>query len=708
MPIIESILDNEIAVHNAVLISQELNGTDYLRESLQTAIDSQLLIASEIEKLNEIEQETIEEKGEYDDIKDALLILDYKKDLVTWQLNRAADIARVRLAHLDEVEYYGKQRQENQKIKEDVQYWFHYYAWTADPRTGSPLAKIPLHPFEFQKDYVDFRHRQIFVRREGAVIDKSREMGISWVTMDDVVWLFLNVKGYTVLLGSRKEVYVDEIGNLKSLFEKIRFQLRLLPEWQIPEGLDINNLPYMKITNPRNDSGIFGESSNENIGRGDRLTEVILDEFQAFPGGGNEALQSLTDATYSIFMIGTAHGRGNRFATERHAGRYEVRTYHWTLHEWKESRWYRWQELKRPKNELAAEVDIDYDASVAGKLFGEFNPLVHFITWEEFQAFFYKRGVEGIKLDGVPAIPSHWLCVQGLDIGTNDKHPVCYSAAASPREDEPLKDCVFVFASLTMDGSEAPITPMRIHYAIRQIHLQFKLRNSRFTVSVMSHEAKTERNAFIDDVDEGTELLFDAWDGSKTDGIALIQNYLQERNGEQGRPKIEHPFRPYLSDPHLPAHQQHFAPRIYFVCTSPQGAAYKDVSTGRYMVRPSTDNNGHARVVYEFPKYHTPEDDKIIRSNPNAPVPKDNDIIDAMRMYAFNHFAPNSLLSEEARLEKKLPKSLRKAEIILMREDPEQMAGTLMAREKYIQKNNLAIPSTNWRDDLYKKLRQNF
>jgi hypothetical protein len=698
MPLIESIFDEEVSVHQAVLTSAGLFGTDYLRSSLQEAIDAESRIPDEIDKLTQAALEASDDEE--------LIIIDYQKDLVSWQLKRAANIARIRMAHLDEVELFGKQKKENEINATNLNHWAYYYAWTSDPRSDAPLIKIPTEPFPFQYDFINTLHKDIFVYRRGRVIDKSREMGATWFFLLYNIWGWRYLKGYQALFGSRKEEYVDEIGNPKSLFEKMRFVIRMLPDWMLPKNFDAGKIPFAKITNPENESILDGESSNQNIGRSGRFTAVFLDEFQLFPAGGDQALASLTDATRSIFMVGTAHGSDNRFYVERHAGRYKTLTLHWTLHPWKDDRWYLWQKRTRPAHELAQEVDIDYTASVAGRLFAEFNPLVHFITWNEFADYFIKHGVEDVlDANKVPRIPPHWTLARGLDIGTNPEHPTCSSMAAAPADDEPLRDSVFVFSSMTLDGTEAPITPLRIHWKIYSYCSLHNMSNSRFAVSVMSHEAKTERDSFIIDVPPGTELAYAAWDGSRTDGIGAIQNYLQERNGKEGRSKVVHPFRPYLSDESVPESQRHYAPRIYFICHAPQCEAYKDEATGRWMVRPSIDENGHQRVGVEFPKYHTPEEPTGDKAPANvlAPVRKKNDMIDAIRMYAFYWFAPNATGDAQKAIEKQLPKNLRKKAIKELTE-PDEIAGTILARETFMARKGIGVNTTNWRDELYAKL----
>jgi phage terminase large subunit len=102
---------------------------------------------------------------------------------------------------------------------------------TFDPRndagTGRPTT-MPFILFPRQREFVEFLH--VCYQREAAgLVEKSRDMGATWLCVSYSVWMFLFVDGARVGWGSRKAANVDKIGDMDSIFEKIRFQMRTVP-----------------------------------------------------------------------------------------------------------------------------------------------------------------------------------------------------------------------------------------------------------------------------------------------------------------------------------------------------------------------------------------------------------------------------------------------------------------------------------------------
>lgn len=58
-------------------------------------------------------------------------------------------------------------------------------------------------------------------------------MGLSWLIVGTFVYGYL-FHNHKYLMISQKEEDVDKPGNMKSLFEKARFMLRMLPKWMLP------------------------------------------------------------------------------------------------------------------------------------------------------------------------------------------------------------------------------------------------------------------------------------------------------------------------------------------------------------------------------------------------------------------------------------------------------------------------------------------
>ena len=110
---------------------------------------------------------------------------------------------------------------------------------------------------------------------KNALINKSRDMGASWLVLTVFHWYWQFLPGCTFLEMSRNMKYVDQRGNMDSLFEKHRYLHKMQPTWLRP-GVEDN---VAKLVNVDNGNVIIGESTNEHAGQGARKTAVLLDEF---------------------------------------------------------------------------------------------------------------------------------------------------------------------------------------------------------------------------------------------------------------------------------------------------------------------------------------------------------------------------------------------------------------------------------------------
>ena len=105
-----------------------------------------------------------------------------------------------------------------------------HWCYTFDPRNAGTErpTKIPFILFPRQREFVEFLHGCLQEETHG-LIEKSRDMGATWLAASFSVWLFLFRKDATVGWGSRKAANVDQIGDMSSIFEKMRWQLRCMP-----------------------------------------------------------------------------------------------------------------------------------------------------------------------------------------------------------------------------------------------------------------------------------------------------------------------------------------------------------------------------------------------------------------------------------------------------------------------------------------------
>lgn len=241
------------------------------------------------------------------------------------------------------------------------------WGMTFDPRNverGLP-ANVPFLLFPKQEEWVLwFMDR--WKSREPGLTEKTRDMGMSWLTVGlaDTVCLFN--RGVVVGFGSRKEEYVDKIGSPKSLFWKARMFLSMLPVEFRGSWDGGKHAPHMRILFPDTDSTITGESG-DGIGRGDRTSFYIVDE-SAFLERPQLVDASLSATTNCRQDISTPNGMGNPFAQKRHSGKIKVFTFHWRDDPRKDDAWYEKQVAELDAVTVAQEIDINYSASVEGVL----------------------------------------------------------------------------------------------------------------------------------------------------------------------------------------------------------------------------------------------------------------------------------------------------------------------------------------------------
>jgi hypothetical protein len=175
------------------------------------------------------------------------------------------------------------------------------------------------------------------------------------------MWIFR--PGTVIGFGSRKESYVDDIGNPNSLFWKIRTFIDYLPAEFKPKGYDIKkHAPFMRIMNPENDSTIIGEAG-DNIGRGGRTSIYFKDEsaFYERPELIDAALSQTSNCKVDV---STPNGAGNPFYRKRHGGKIPVFVFDWRDDPRKDEAWYKRQCDTLDPVVVAQEIDRNYESSV--------------------------------------------------------------------------------------------------------------------------------------------------------------------------------------------------------------------------------------------------------------------------------------------------------------------------------------------------------
>ena len=247
------------------------------------------------------------------------------------------------------------------------------FCWTYNPQQPqSPV--IPMVTFPFQDDLLTWQ-LWLIQYRETGLIEKSREMGCTWVLGANVqTYLMLFFPALVDYSLSLREEDVDN-RKMSSIFGKTRFVLNHIPDWMRAGWVEYqNNIDNkMAITFPDTGGECLGQLTGGTAGRSGRATRAFYDEF-AFIEDSESVLEANSSLAASELFLSTVNGMGNAFARMAHDPRVRKKTLHWTIHPLKNKESQK-KEREKPKytDEIwAQEQDINYEKSTTGRVYSEF------------------------------------------------------------------------------------------------------------------------------------------------------------------------------------------------------------------------------------------------------------------------------------------------------------------------------------------------
>lgn len=224
--------------------------------------------------------------------------------------------------------------------KRDILFYVNTFGWTFDPRLKASKS-IPFTTYPFQDKALLAILSAI---EDGAdlVIQKSRDMGASWMSLVVMEWLWHFHRDYTFLMISAKEDKVDSPGDPDSLFWKIDLWHKMLPDWLMPRGWDRRTCRRkLHFENPEFGGTIDGEATTGKASIGGRRSAIFIDEFSLIEEG-QSLLSGTADVTTCRIFNFTPRGTNN--ASHRLALRSDVRQLrlHWRDHPEKSRGLYQW------------------------------------------------------------------------------------------------------------------------------------------------------------------------------------------------------------------------------------------------------------------------------------------------------------------------------------------------------------------------------
>lgn len=246
------------------------------------------------------------------------------------------------------------QRQIFETCKTDFLFYVNCFVWQFNPKKKADGEVGPFITWDFQEEAAMEMLRCIEVD-EDVLIEKSREMGASWLCLLVIEWLWHFYPWKKFLCISRNEAAVED-DDPDSLFWKLDFVHQYMPAWLMPPGWDKRiHRKRLFFGNP-NGSTITGQASTGKAGVGGRATAMFIDEFSQIKEDF-EVLHRTSDTTGCRIFNGTHKGMGTAFHELSERVDMVKIVMHWTQHPDKWPGAYQWD----PKKNAVEILDKTYD-----------------------------------------------------------------------------------------------------------------------------------------------------------------------------------------------------------------------------------------------------------------------------------------------------------------------------------------------------------
>lgn len=241
---------------------------------------------------------------------------------------------------------------------------------TFDPRPEAYPHTIDFDPYGFQEDEIEEVYWCIKNSKD-LFIEKSRDMGVSWLILAVILWCWLYEPGFQALIGTYIEDFVDN-GELDSLFGKLVFMIQNIKDpLVLPRGFILDkHKTYASLTNPENGNAILGKAPTKKFGRSGRYTVVLFDEL-GFWQFAKQAWTAAGDSARCRIAVTTPPDEPSFAKQLREGGKIKVRTLHWRLHPDKDDAWYEYEKSRRTEEEVLHELDISWEYSRSAVVYPE-------------------------------------------------------------------------------------------------------------------------------------------------------------------------------------------------------------------------------------------------------------------------------------------------------------------------------------------------
>lgn len=216
---------------------------------------------------------------------------------------------------------------------EDCLFWINSFVIQYNPqKVGREIGPFITWPVQEKIVYTVLEKYQ---NRSDLLIEKSREMGVSWLLLiiNDWCCLFHDWKKFSCI--SHSEQAVDKTEDLATLFGKVQFIHDNLPGWMVHA-----RKRKLFFTFDKTHSSMAGSATSKRTSVGDRNTGVLLDEFAK-----QETAEEIWSQTADVgprIVVSTHYGVGTLFFELCQRPHLEKLQVHWSEHPDKNQGLYRY------------------------------------------------------------------------------------------------------------------------------------------------------------------------------------------------------------------------------------------------------------------------------------------------------------------------------------------------------------------------------
>lgn len=244
----------------------------------------------------------------------------------------------------------------------DILFFVNTFLWIFEPRESIVL---PFISYGFQD--TGFIHLEKNIGKRDIGIEKSRDMGATWIALTALFYRWMFRTRQTFGLVTRTEELCDKKDDPDTLFWKLDFHLENLPSWMTPQ----HERTRLNLKNKTMDSVFSGYSATEDVGRGGRKTAFLKDEAASWGiDAGFGAWASTQSVTHCRIMPSTPKGMAGIFSEQMHkkdAAMVKL-SLHWSLHPDKQRGLYRSTDGQLEVIDTEYDFPPDYPFILDGKL----------------------------------------------------------------------------------------------------------------------------------------------------------------------------------------------------------------------------------------------------------------------------------------------------------------------------------------------------